>query len=102
MLIPSLVDDDHDLRAFSVWGSCEPQLWTKGRPTRPMWTGRVLRQIGPALALVLLFILLFVLALVLLFVQILVFILVVRVIVLELLFLLILEKVGQHQSIELG
>src|SRR5680860_1428679 len=107
MLIPSVVDDDHDYRAFNVGGACGRQLWTMGRPTTTCgqagtWPRRELRQIRRALALVLLFVRLFVLALVLLFVQLLVRLLVRLVLnLLEVHLVLAFEKVGQHQTIEL-
>src|SRR5450759_4354697 len=106
MLIPSLVDDDHDYRTFNVGGACGRQLWTMGRPptTCGQAWARPRRELGPirrALALVLLFVQLLVLALVLLFVQLLVLVLIVLDVVpivldvvLELHFVLAFEKVG--------
>ena len=77
MLIPSLVDDDHDHSTFSLGGACGRHLWTMGRP--PTTCGQAWapprRELGPirhALGLVLLFVRLLVLALVLLFVRLLV------------------------------
>src|SRR5665647_3439961 len=100
MLIPSLVDDDHDHRVFSVGGAYGLQLWTMGRPTTTCgqtgtWPRKELWPIRRALAVVLFFVQLFVRALVLLFV------LFVLKVVLELHVVLAFEKVGQHQTIEL-